>query len=302
MFSFRFFFSLVLLFGLSFTSHSDLTSLTPTGAEKEGNSSGTIPPWTGGITTPPTDYTPGEHHTDPYPNDLPLFTIDASNVDQYRSQLSLGHQQLLKNYSTLRLHIYPTRRSFSAPQHIYDAVQKNGENARLVDGGEGVTGATMSSPFPQPQNGLEVMWNHLLRYRGEKTYYSSGRAAVTQGGQYTLATMEASILFPYSFPDMTEEDMNNKMVLFKYHVRAPAKNAGEILLVHETLNKAKNKRSAWKYYPSLRRVKRSPEVAYDNPAMESDGLATSDQFDMFNGAMDRYDWKLLGKKGNVRAL
>ena len=28
----------------------------------------------------------------------------------------------------------------------------------------------------------------------------------------------------------------------------------------------------------------------------SDGLRTTDNFDMFSGAPDRYDWKLVGKK------
>jgi hypothetical protein len=37
-------------------------------------------------------------------------------------------------------------------------------------------------------------------------------------------------------------------------------------------------------------------VAYDNPATAADGLSTNDMTDMFNGAMDRYDWKLVGKK------
>jgi hypothetical protein len=37
-------------------------------------------------------------------------------------------------------------------------------------------------------------------------------------------------------------------------------------------------------------------VAYDNPGTAADGMRTSDQFDMFNGAPDRYNWKLVGKK------
>ncbi|GBE45517.1 hypothetical protein BMS3Bbin11_00606 [bacterium BMS3Bbin11] len=53
---------------------------------------------------------------------------------------------------------------------------------------------------------------------------------------------------------------------------------------------------AWTYNTGQRRVRRAPNVAYDNPGTASDGLRTSDQFDMFNGAPDRYNWKLLGRK------
>src|SRR5690606_11794678 len=34
---------------------------------------------------------------------------------------------------------------------------------------------------------------------------------------------------------------------------------------------------------------------YDNPGTNSDGLSTSDAFDGFNGAPDRYDWTVQGK-------
>jgi hypothetical protein len=43
-------------------------------------------------------------------------------------------------------------------------------------------------------------------------------------------------------------------------------------------------------------VRLAPNVAYDNPGTASDGLRTNDDFFMFNGATDRYDWKLVGKR------
>ena len=62
------------------------------------------------------------------------------------------------------------------------------------------------------------------------------------------------------------------------------------------MNQVKEHRSAWLYNPGQRRVRRAPNVAYDNPGTASDGMRTSDQFDMFNGAVDRYNWELVGKK------
>ncbi|MNO70294.1 hypothetical protein D3C76_611720 [compost metagenome] len=43
-------------------------------------------------------------------------------------------------------------------------------------------------------------------------------------------------------------------------------------------------------------MRRAPQVSYDGPGTAADGLRTSDNFDMYNGAPDRYDWKLVGKK------
>ena len=271
--------------------------LTPLGAEKAGNADGTIPEWTGGITKPPQGYQLGEHHRDPYAGDKPLFVIDKTNLDKYRDKLSLGHQRMLETYPTFRLTVYPTRRSASAPQRIYDATRKIAATAKLADGGNGVEGAVIGLPFPIPENGLEVMWNHLLRYRGEAVSCTLGQAAVTRGGDYTLVKYAVDISIRYSLPGMTVEKLGNKMILFKQRVTAPARLAGDIVLVHETINQTREPRSAWTYNPGQRRVRRAPNIAYDNPGTTSDGLRTADQFDMFNGAVDRYDWKLVGKRG-----
>ena len=270
--------------------------LTPLGGERAGNADGTIPEWTGGITKPPAGYQLGEHHRDPYPDDRPLFVIDAGNLDKHRDKLSLGHQRMLETYPTFKLTVYPARRSASVPQRIYDATRKIAATARLADEGNGVDGAVIGIPFPIPKNGLEVMWNHLLRYRGEAVSCTLGQAAVTRGGDYTLVKYAVDINIRYSLPGMTVEKLGNTMILFKQRVTAPARLAGDIVLVHETINQTREPRHAWTYNPGQRRVRRAPNIAYDNPGTTSDGLRTADQFDMFNGAVDRYDWKLLGKR------
>ena len=95
---------------------------------------------------------------------------------------------------------------------------------------------------------------------------------------------------------MTEESLNNVIAFFIQKVVAPARLAGGILLVHETLDQNKEHRKAWIYNPGQRRVRRAPNVAFDNPGTAADGQRTSDQFDMFNGSPERYNWQLVGKK------
>ena len=60
--------------------------------------------------------------------------------------------------------------------------------------------------------------------------------------------------------------------------------------------KVKEPRLAWIYNAGQRRVRRAPQVAYDGPGTAADGMRTSDNFDMYNGAPNRYDWKLVGKR------
>ena len=270
--------------------------LTPLGGERAGNAAGTIPEWTGGITEPPAGYSVGEHHRDPYAADEPLFVIDAGNLDEHRDRLSIGHQRLLETYPSFNMQVYPTRRSASVPQRIYDATREIAAGARLVDDGNGVGDAVIGIPFPIPANGLEVIWNHLLRYRGESVACTIGQAAVTRGGDFTLVKQSLEIELRYSLPDMTLDELGNTMILFKQETLAPARLAGDIVLVHETMNQFREPRNAWTYNPGQRRVRRAPNIAYDNPGTSADGLRTADQLDMFNGAVDRYDWELVGKR------
>ena len=270
--------------------------LTPLGGERAGNAAGTIPEWAGGITEPPAGYSVGEHHRDPYAADEPLFVIDAGNLDEHRDRLAIGHQRLLETYPSFNMQVYPTRRSASVPQRIYDATRDIAATAKLVDDGNGVGDAVIGIPFPIPANGLEVIWNHLLRYRGESVACTVGQAAVTRGGDFTLVKQSLEIELRYSLPDMTLDELGNTMILFKQETLAPARLAGDIVLVHETMNQFREPRNAWTYNPGQRRVRRAPNIAYDNPGTSADGLRTADQLDMFNGAVDRYDWELVGKR------
>jgi len=270
--------------------------LTPLGGEKAGNADGSIPAWSGGITTPPAGYTVGMHHPDPYKDDPVLFTITAANADKYAAQLTAGSLALLKAYPDYVMPVYATHRSASNPQRIYDATKQNATTAALTGNGNGISGSVVGTPFPIPQNGLEVIWNHLTRYRGVAASRTISQAAPQRNGSYTLVDFADEFLFNYVRDGIQEKDLDNVLIYFKQEVTAPARLAGSILVVHETMDQVKEPRRAWLYNTGQRRVRRAPNVAYDNPGTAADGMRTSDQFDMFNGAPDRYDWKLVGKK------
>lgn len=271
--------------------------LTPLGGVKAGNADGTIPAWEGGLTKPPAGYNKGGYYVDPFSNDSILFTITNSNASEYADKLSEGHKALLKTYSdTYKLNVYQSRRTAAAPQYIYDATKRIAATAELTTDGNGVTGAVEGIPFPVPENGLEVIWNHILRWRADAAERHIVQAAPTRSGKYTLVEFVDQFKILYNKQGMTEDKMDNILLYFKQQVVAPARLAGGILLVHETMNQNKEMRKAWLYNPGQRRVRRAPNVAFDNPGTATDGLRTNDQFDMYNGSPERYNWKLIGKK------
>ena len=274
-------------------------TLTPFGAEKAANADGSIPAWEGGVTKPPAEYKKGMHHPDPFASDKPLFTITAQNASSYQKFLTPGESALLKTYpKTFKMHIYKTRRSASYPKYVYDATLKNATRSELVEGGNGIRNAAVGIPFPIPQNGLEAIWNHIVRYRGVAGKRFGGQAAPTSSGDFTYIGFDESIMFEYSNPNASPETLQKDNVLFRFKqkVTQPARLAGTALLVHETMDQIKTPRQAWTYNAGQRRVRRAPNVAYDAPGTASDGLRTTDDFDMFNGSPDRYNWKLMGKK------
>ncbi len=275
--------------------------LTPMGGEKAGNAAGTIPAWSGGFTSPAAagfpNFKTGGHHPDPFASDKPLYKVDATNMSKYAANLTAGHKALLTAYkSSYYINVYPSHRSAAFPQRIYDATKANATSGKLTGNGNGVTGAIGGVPFPIPGSGVEVIWNHILRYRADIAERIIGQAAVSRTGDYNLVKFHDETMVGYSLPGATEAGLDNVTLYFIQETISPARLAGEILLVHETLDQTKEQRRAWLYNPGQRRVRRAPNVAFDNPGTGSDGLRTADQFDIYNGSPERYDWKLVGKQ------
>jgi hypothetical protein len=275
--------------------------LTPLGGEKAANADGSIPAWDGGLTSAAQagfpSFKSGGHHPDPYASDKPLYTVTAANLGQYSNKLTEGHKKLLQTYrNSFRMIVYPTHRSGAAPQRIYDATKRIATTAQLAPGGNGVTNAGEGIPFAIPKSGVEVFWNHVLRYRGDVIVRQIGQAPVTAGGDYTMVKFRDETMVAYSLPGAKSESLDNIIAYFIQETISPARLAGEVLLVHETLDQSQENRKAWVYNPGQRRVRRAPNVAFDNPGTNSDNLRTSDQLDVYNGSPQRYDWTLVGKK------
>lgn len=272
-------------------------NLNPMGGEISGNADASIPKWEGGITSPPSGYQKGQSHVNPYKDDKVLYTVTAKNLEQYKKYLSPGQIAMFDRYpDTWSMKVYPSRRSAAYPKYVYDAFKKNAREAVLTEDGNGVEMAGVTSPFPIPKSGLEAVWNHLLRFRGVKFRRLVGQAAPTANGSFITVEIEETVLLPYNKEGATSETINNRLGYFLQKVKSPAYLAGSLLLVHDTVNQAKEPRSAWVYNPGQRRVRRAPNIAYDNPGTASDGMRTTDQADTYNGSPDRYNWTLVGKR------
>src|SRR5574343_1984274 len=272
-------------------------TLTPLGAEMAGNADGSIPDWNGGLPANAGTVDSKGFLSDPFANEQPLFTITAQNVDQYKDKLTPGQVAMFKRYpDSYKMPVYPTHRSASVPADVIAAAKANASATKLVEGGNGLENFKTANPFPIPQNGLEAIWNHMTRYRGGSVSRLVTQATPQANGSYSLVYFQDEFTFRDKLKDYDPSKPSNVLFYFKQRVTAPSRLAGNVLLVHETLNQVKEPRLAWLYNAGQRRVRRAPQVSYDGPGTAADGLRTSDNLDMYNGAPDRYDWKLEGKK------
>lgn len=273
-------------------------SLTPLGAEMAGNAEGTIPAWDGGLTLKNTAASlDSGRPTDPFPTDTPLFVITNNNLAQFKENLSEGQLAMFKKYENYQMPIYPSRRTAAYPDELYSVISNNAVNSELLAGGNGLTNFNTTIPFPIPQSALEVVWNHITRFRGGSAQRTLTTIPVQSDGSFTVVKMADQLSWPEFLNGGRDATADNN-VLFYYlqQITAPARLTGTSLLVHETIDQVKEARRAWVYNTGQRRVRRAPNVAYDGPAAGTDGLRTADNFDMYNGAPDKYNWTLKGKK------
>jgi len=274
------------------------TTLTPLGAEMAGNEAGTIPAWTGGLHSKNTKKSDDAGRpNNPFPDDKPLFIISASNVEQYKDNLSPGQIAMFKKYSDYKIPVYQSRRTAAYSDDMYGIVKKNATTAELIQGGNGLANFDTTIPFPVPQTATEIIWNHITRYRGGTGRRYMTAMPVQADGSYVPVKMNDRLAWP-EFLTTGRDAKKDNNVLFYYLqiITAPSRLTGTALLVHETIDQIAEARRAWIYNSGQRRVRRAPNVAYDGPAVGTDGLRTADNFDMYNGAPDRYNWKIIGKK------
>jgi len=277
------------------------SSLTLVGAEKAGNADGSIPAYNGGLTTPPASFKSGDSmRPDPFVTEKPLLVIDGKNVDQYKTLLSATTVELAKRFPTFRVDVFPTHRTVSLPQAILDNGVKNASGAKSLEGGLAIDNVLPGVPFPIPQSGNEAMWNFLLRYQGVSINSKYDSWNVDSAGVPSLAiTGQAFISYPIyenlSQP-ISSADVYYQM---KLSYTGPARRAGEAIMLKDAANPLQQPRRAWQYLPGQRRVKLAPNLAYDTPNPGTAGAGTYDDVFVFNGALDRYDWKLGGKQEMV---
>ncbi len=298
----------VLLLVLSTTSGAAdhvAREITPLGANAMGNADGTIPPWTGGL--PKRDLGSDGEIPDPFAADQRLFTISAADLGSYADKLTAGQLAMLEKYpDTYTLPVFPSRRSASYPDFVYSALDENRKSSQLVsdNGRQGVVNSKISSPFPEPESGLEAIWNHVMRWRGILLERYTSWVPVTASGRYRPILLHEEIAFPYASPtylrSVAQEDgkfshipeYRRAMIAVKQKFLSPGRLSGSGSLLYDSYDYTRYERIRWVYPANLKRVVRLPRARLDQPVAATSGIIDLDDQDMFRGSTELFDWEL----------
>jgi hypothetical protein len=273
--------------------------LTPMGAERAGTRDGGIPAWTGGYTTVPAGYVDGAPRADPFAAERPLFSITSANFAAYADKLPEGQKALFQKFPDYRMEIYPSHRTAAAPSRVYDNIFANATRAHAAPEGiaYGVEGAVGGIPFPIPQSGAEVVWNHLLAFWGParedhiQNYFMSADGVLALTNQY-----QEIVDFPYYYSNAAPDTFGDYFFKRWELSDAPADFAGRGYLLWQPNNVAREHFQAWQYLPREKRVRKSPTLSYDTPTPDGSGIESFDDYYVFSGSPDRYDFRILGKQ------
>ena len=276
------------------------TTLTPWGAEKAGNKDGTIPAYTDGYVKPPAGFDPKNPgvRPDPFADEKPLFSVTAANAASYADKLSDGARTLLQKYPGFRIDVYPTHRTQRYPAYVDERSIRNATSCKTVHDGLALEGCFGGVPFPIPRTGNEVMWNHNMRYESSSFVGHFRIMLVDAAGGINmmgdnLLWEEYPVFYPQTNAPLSAAD---PYWLARTEWSGPARMAGEKLVLIDYVDPIEHRRKVWQYLPGQRRVKLTPDLAYDTPSPAAGGAQLIDDAALFSGAQDRFDFKLLGKK------
>jgi len=270
---------------------------TPLGGELAGNKDGSIPAWASEPV--PANWSYGKSRGDAWKHkgEKPIYTIDSTNVDKYADKLSPGQVAQIKKKPDYKMDVYTSHRSCSAPEFVIENTKKNLEAGQMnADGWSLKNAITPGIPFPNPKTGAEVMLNSKLRYRGIGVDLVNNTTLVSprQGSSdFIEAKSNQTLYFPWG--NVGSKALNQSGVEYYtyFGYSSPTALAGQGMVV--TINMGQPS-DTYYYFTGQRRVRRMPTYAYDSPQLGFENQYTMDQPMLFNGLMDRFEWKLVGKK------
>jgi hypothetical protein len=189
--------------------------------------------------------------------------------------------------------VYPTRRSASDGADFYNGTRENAMRAGLTNGLPDHT--SMGIPFPVPDKGLQVIWNHLLRDRPLMGQRSLIQAVVHPDAHVLSQTLVERFASYWPVPVKKHPEQIPLANLLELTI-APQRLAGSVLMLGATLNEAPK---IWTRDALAIWLAKVTDAAPGTVVPAAAGLMDIDQLDGYLGPPGLYDWTLIGKEARL---
>jgi hypothetical protein len=178
---------------------------------------------------------------------------------------------------------------------VYENTIKRVMTPKLIGDAPGLQGAHAQVPFPIPKTGQEALYNHATAYRPEYFGGDWHTWLVDSAGNKTLVS-RSTVRYHNTYWDNTTQGDSDELTALINTNNAPASKSGSMDMRVQWMRADTKEPKAWSYTPGQRRVRLAPEFTYDTVAAQYGGLIVFDEINGFDGKMDRFDFKLVGKK------
>jgi hypothetical protein len=195
--------------------------------------------------------------------------------------------------------VYPTHRNCTVPDWAAERTKENLAEAKLAADVWGLARAKAGGvPFPIPKNGVEAMWNMKLRVSGIGFIFKNGGSTLNPRpgtNDFVFYDWQLTQYWPMAKKEAKNvEDFSGVEFYTYYKYSAPAALAGQAITSTSYLeNKYPDN---YYYFPGQRRVRRLPTYVFDAPLIGFENEYMVEMQNMFWSALDRFDYKLVGKK------
>ena len=251
------------------------------------------------------EWSPGNQQIDPKLFDqevIESYGWEAKNVDEIKDLIPLSLYKVMKNpddWGPRRINVTEYIPTTGDLWEKYKAATAKFKGTAKVDETGWIRNYTAGCPFPEPKNGLELVWNFKKRFSEDDRILSAVTIITNKGGQVRYQTSDGNLMFfdgrlgdgdKYKY----EPNPQNYSRIDIYANAHPYEMQGTLSFIAQ-FDDPEKVDMFWLYLPAMRRV-RHLSAAQRTDRLPGGQDIMWENFDSFNGSTVNYTFKMLPRK------
>lgn len=226
----------------------------------------------------------------------------AKNVDEIKDLLPPFLYQVVKNpklWGPRRINVSPYIENDGTLWKKYQEATEKYKGTATIDKDGWLRNYKAGCPFPNPKNGLELLWNFKKKFTEDDRILGTVTIITNRRGQDRYQTSDGNLMFfdgrlAIAPKPLYTPNPHNYSRIDVYANAHPYEMQGTLSVIMQ-YNDPKKQDKFWLYLPALRRV-RHLSAAQRTDRLPGGQDLMWENFDTFNGNPTAYNCKLIGRK------